>query len=83
LTRPARLSGQGRRNKRRRKTTVPGPEAEFARDLIPRHFGPTIELDARYVHDVTYRATWKGWTYLVTMLDAPWRRCSTRSPLPP
>jgi hypothetical protein len=41
---------------------VADPDAEFARDLIQRHFGPCSELDGRYVGDITYVSTWEGWT---------------------
>ena len=70
-----RLAGlEGRCKKRWRKTTVPDPEAELAKDLIGRHFGPTTELDARYVGDITYIATWEGWAYLATVIDLASRR---------
>jgi putative transposase len=70
-----RLAGlEGRSKKRWRKTTVADPEAERARDLIRRHFGPTTELDRRYVGDITYIATWEGWAYLATVIDLASRR---------
>ncbi len=60
-----RIAGlEGRCKKRRRNTTVAGPEAEAAKDLIQRHFGPCQEIDRRYVGDITYIATWEGWAYL-------------------
>jgi putative transposase len=75
VTRLMRLAGlEGRCKKRWRKTTVADPEAELARDLIGRHFGPTTELDARYVGDITYIATWEGWAYLATVVDLASRR---------
>jgi putative transposase len=46
---------EGRCKKRWRKTTVPDPEAERAKDLIQRHFGPCTELDRRYVGDIQCR----------------------------
>jgi len=50
-----RLMGQagleGRCKKRWRKTTVPDPKPERAKDLIQRHFGSCTELDRRYVGD--------------------------------
>src|SRR6185437_8813699 len=52
---------QGHAKKRWRKTTVPDPDAQAAKDLIQRHFGPCTELDRRYVGDITYIATWEGW----------------------
>jgi transposase InsO family protein len=70
-----RLAGlEGRCKKRWRKTTVPDPEAELAKDLVERHFGPTTELDACYVGDITYIATWEGWAYLATVIDLASRR---------
>jgi transposase InsO family protein len=65
---------EGRCKKRWRKTTVPDPAAELARDLIQRHFGPSEEMDRRYVGDITYIATWEGWAYLATVIDLASRR---------
>ena len=45
---------EGRAKKRWRTTTVADPQAEAAKDLIQRHFGPCEELDRRYVGDITY-----------------------------
>ena len=50
------------------------PEAEAARDLIQRHFGPCEEMDRRYVGDITYIATWEGWAYLATVIDLASRK---------
>ncbi len=47
---------EGRAKKRWRTTTVADPEAEAAKDLIQRHFGPCEEMDRRYVGDITYSA---------------------------
>ncbi|MGO8871847.1 MAG: DDE-type integrase/transposase/recombinase [Acidimicrobiales bacterium] len=70
-----RIAGlEGRCKKRWRKTTVADPEAEAARDLIQRHFGPCEEIDRRYVGDITYIATWEGWAYLATVIDLASRR---------
>ena len=58
-----RLAGlEGRCKKRWRKTTVADPEAEAAKDLIQRQFGPSPEIDRRYCGDITYMATWRGQT---------------------
>jgi transposase InsO family protein len=65
---------EGRCKKRWRTTTVPDPDAERARDLIERHFGPCTELDRRYVGDITYINTWEGWAYLATVIDLASRR---------
>ena len=71
-----RLHGlEGRCKKRWRKTTIQDPAAEAeALDLIQRHFGPSEVLDARYVGDITYIATWEGWAYLATVIDLASRR---------
>ena len=75
VTRLMRQAGlEGRCKKRWRKTTVADPDAELARDLIQRHFGPCEEMDRRYVGDITYIATWEGWAYLATVLDLASRR---------
>ena len=50
------------------------PDAEAARDLIQRHFGPCEEIDRRYVGDITYIGTWEGWAYLATVIDLASRR---------
>lgn len=65
---------EGRAKKRWRATTVADPQAEAAKDLIQRHFGPCEELDRRYVGDITYVATWEGWAYLATVIDLASRR---------
>jgi transposase InsO family protein len=70
----ARAGLEGRHKKRWRKTTVPDPDAERARDLIGRHFGPCAEVDRRYVGDITYVATWEGWAYLATVIDLASRK---------
>ena len=73
-----RLAGlEGRCKKRWRKTTIADPDtlAEArALDLLQRHFGPSEVLDARYVGDITYIATWQGWAYLATVIDLASRR---------
>jgi putative transposase len=75
VTRLMRVAGlEGRCKKRWRKTTIADPAAEAAKDLIQRHFGPCEELDARYVSDITYLATWEGWLYLATVIDIASRR---------
>jgi len=65
---------EGRVKKRWRKTTIADPEAEAALDLIHRYFGPGVEVDTRYVGDITYIATWEGWAYLATVIDLSSRR---------
>jgi putative transposase len=66
---------EGRCKKRWRKTTIADPAAQAeALDLIQRHFGPGEILDARYVGDITYLATWEGWAYLATVIDLASRK---------
>jgi putative transposase len=75
VTRLMRIAGlEGRCKKKWRKTTVADPEAEAAKDLIQRHFGPSQEIDRRYVGDITYIATWEGWAYLATVIDLASRK---------
>ena len=75
VTRLMRQAGlEGRCKKRWRTTTVADPDAEAARDLIQRHFGPCVEMDRRYVGDITYISTWEGWAYLATVIDLASRR---------
>jgi putative transposase len=75
VTRLMRRAGlEGRCKKRWRKTTIADPQAERARDLIQRHFGPCEEFDRRYVGDITYIGTWEGWSYLATVIDLASRR---------
>jgi transposase InsO family protein len=72
LMRRAGLEGRARR--RWRTTTIADPAADAARDLIARQFGPGVEVDRRYVGDITYIATWEGWSYLATVIDLASRR---------
>jgi putative transposase len=65
---------EGRRKRRWRKTTIPDPAAQRARDLIQRDFAPRPETDRRYAGDITYIATWEGWAYLATVIDLSSRR---------
>ena len=65
---------EGRCKKRWRKTTIAEPDVERAKDLIQRHFGPCVEIDRRYVGDITYIATWQGWAYLATVIDLASRK---------
>ncbi|MGO8871173.1 MAG: IS3 family transposase [Acidimicrobiales bacterium] len=75
VTRLMRIASlEGRCKKRWRKTTIADPEAELARDLIQRQFGPCEELDRRYVGDITYIPTWEGWAYLATVIDLASRK---------
>lgn len=65
----------GRCKKRWRKTTIADPNAEATTvDLIRRHFGPTVELNRRWVGDITYIPTWEGWSYLATVIDLASRK---------
>jgi len=64
----------GLHKRRWRKTTVVDPGAERARDLIGRDFAPGPVIDHRYVGDITYIATWEGFSYLATVIDLASRR---------
>jgi len=75
VTRLMRVAGlEGRCKRRWRKTTIADPDAEAARDLIQRHFGVCEEIDRRYVGDITYIATWEGWSCLATVIDLASRK---------
>jgi putative transposase len=65
---------EGRRKRRWRKTTIPDPAAECARDLIQRDFAPRPGTDRRYAGDITYIMTWEGWAYLATVIDLSSRK---------
>ena len=65
---------EGRCKRKWRKTTIVDPDAERALDLIRREFGPGVEVDRRYVGDITYIATWEGWAYLATVIDLASRK---------
>lgn len=65
----------GRCKRRWKRTTIADPNATAVADLIEREFGPgVVELDRRYVGDITYIWTWEGWAYLATVLDLTSRR---------
>jgi transposase InsO family protein len=75
VTRLMRAAGlEGRCKRRWRTTTVADPDAAAALDLIQRHFGPCLEMDRRYVGDITYLSTWEGWAYLATVIDLASRK---------
>jgi len=65
---------EGRAKKRWRATTIADPDAAAAADKIKRAFAPGGPVDARYVGDITYIATWEGWAYLATVIDLSTRR---------
>jgi putative transposase len=60
---------EGRCKRRWRTTTVRDRDQQQALDLIQRHFGPSAEVDRRYVGDITYVWTWQGFAYLATVID--------------
>lgn len=65
----------GRCKRRWKRTTIAGPGAQAAVDLVKRVFGPgTVELDRVYVGDITYLWTWQGWAYLATVIDLASRK---------
>ena len=56
-----------------KRTTIPGPAADRARDLVGRNFAPTAP-DRLWVADITYVSTWSGWVYVAFVTDAYARR---------
>jgi putative transposase len=71
LMRTAGLVGVSRR--RGTRTTVRGPGADDAPDLVQRNFTATAP-DQLWVADITYVPTWAGFLYLAVVLDAFRRR---------
>ena len=56
-----------------KRTTIPDPTAERARDLVRRDFAP-VAPDRLWVADITYVSTWSGWVYVAFVIDAYARR---------
>jgi putative transposase len=56
-----------------KRTTIPDPTAERARDLVRRDFAP-LAPDRLWVADITYVSTWSGWVYVAFVIDAYARR---------
>ena len=56
-----------------KKTTIPDPAADRARDLVGRNFTPSAP-DRLWVADITYVSTWSGWVYVAFVTDAYARR---------
>lgn len=56
-----------------KRTTVPDPAAQRARDLVNRDFAATAP-DRLWVADITYVSTWSGWVYVAFVTDAYARR---------
>lgn len=56
-----------------KKTTLPDPAAQRARDLVGRNFAPSSP-DRLWVADITYVSTWSGWVYVAFVTDAYARR---------
>ena len=56
-----------------KRTTIPDPAAERARDLVGRDFTPSAP-DRLWVADITYVSTWSGWVYVAFVVDAYARR---------
>ncbi|WP_030277812.1 IS3 family transposase [Streptomyces sp. NRRL B-24484] len=66
---------QGRRRRRRHRTTIPDPNAVARPDLVLRDFQPDpTGLDVRWCGDITYIPTGEGWLYLATVIDIASRR---------
>ncbi|HTT89159.1 MAG TPA: transposase [Acidimicrobiales bacterium] len=71
---------EGRCNRRWRSSTVPGAAEQRALELIKRHFGPSAELDTRYVGDITFIWTWSGFAYLLVFFATIKRELITTRP---
>ena len=56
-----------------KRTTIAGPGAERAADLVCRDFGP-LAPNVLWVADITYVSTWSGWVYVAFVIDAYARR---------
>jgi putative transposase len=56
-----------------KRTTIPDPAAQRARDLVNRNFAPAAP-DRHWVADMTYVSTWSGWVYVAFVIDAYARR---------
>ena len=66
---------------RRKRTTIPDPQAPRATDLVKCDFDP-LTPNLLWVADFTYLSTWSGWVYVEFEIDAYARRilgwrCST------
>ncbi|AZZ54866.1 hypothetical protein C7V51_02445 [Rathayibacter iranicus] len=59
---------RGRHPRAWRATTLQGDDHRPAPDLINRDF-TAAEPNTRWVGDITYIKTWKGWAYLATVID--------------
>jgi putative transposase len=69
-----RLHGMaGRCIRRRRRTTIPGPDGYMIPDLVGRAFTPG-QPDRAWCQDITYIATGEGWLYLASVIDIGSRR---------
>jgi putative transposase len=64
---------QGAIRGRKRRTTVPGGQAERPRDLVERNFNASAP-NRLWVSDFTYVATWSGVAYVAFAIDAFSRR---------
>lgn len=56
-----------------KRTTIPDPAGDRARDLVCRDFAPAAP-DRLWVADITYVSTWSGWVYVAFVTDAYARR---------
>jgi putative transposase len=64
---------QGAHRGKRKRTTIPDPQAPRADDLVQRHFRPPAP-NRLWVADFTYVSTWSGWVYVAFVIDANARR---------
>ncbi len=67
------LGLQGARRGKARRTTIAGPRAARAKDLVGRQFAP-LAPNRLWVADFTYVSTMAGWVYVAFVIDACARR---------
>jgi putative transposase len=67
------LGLQGAHRGKRKRTTVPDPQAARPTDLVQRQFRPAAP-NQLWVADFTYVSTWSGWVYVAFVIDAYARR---------
>ena len=67
------LALQGARRGKVKRTTIPDPAADRAKDLVKRNFQP-LAPNRLWVADFTYVSTLAGWVYVAFVIDAYARR---------
>jgi putative transposase len=67
------LGLSGARRGKKKRTTIPDPQAARVGDLVNRKFKPTAS-NVLWVADFIYVSTWSGWVYVASVIDAYSRR---------